>query len=51
VLTVEVVGKLESEGTTHAQRLRQDMGKNAQVLREITNLWELSKVSPDFTVT
>jgi hypothetical protein len=51
VLTVEVVGKLEPEGTTLAQRLHQDVGKNAQVLREITTLWQLSKVSPDFRVT
>ena len=50
VLTAEVVGKLGPEGTTLAQRLHEDMGENAQVLREITTLWELSKVSRDFTV-
>lgn len=43
VLTVEVVGKLEPEGTTLAQQLHQDMGKNAQVPREITTLWEVSE--------
>jgi hypothetical protein len=51
VLTAEVVGKLEPEGTTLVQRLLEDMGENAQVLREITILRELSKVSPYFTVT
>ena len=51
VLTVELVGKLEPEGTALAQRLLEEMAENAQVLREITTLRELSKVSLDFAVT
>jgi len=42
VLTVELVGELEPEGTALAQRLLEEMGENAQVLREITTLRELS---------
>ena len=42
VLTAEVVGKLEPEGATLARRFHEDVGENAQVLREITTLWELS---------
>jgi len=41
VLTAKVVGKLEPEGTTLAQRLHEDMGENAQVLWDITTLREL----------
>ena len=41
VLTAELVGKLEPEGTTLAQWLLEDVGENAQVLREITTLREL----------
>ena len=51
VLTVELVGELEPEGTALAQRLLEEMAENAQVLREITTLRELSKVSLDFAVT
>jgi hypothetical protein len=50
VLTAEVVGQLETEGTALAQRLREDVGGNAQVGRGMTNLRELSRVSPEFTV-
>jgi len=42
VLTAEVVGKLEPEGTTLARLLHGEVGENAQVLREVTSLRELS---------
>jgi len=42
VLTAEVVGKLEPEGTALARWLRGYVGENAPVLREMTTLWELT---------